>query len=57
VMEEMAPCSNGVVAKIAACSRDVKVRQQNWLLVGRGVMAELAPRLKVSEQTPKMALP
>jgi hypothetical protein len=30
-----------VTAKLAACSRDVKVWQQNWLLVKRGVAAEL----------------
>ena len=36
MMAELAPCWNGVVVKITACSRDVKVRQQNWLLVGRG---------------------
>jgi hypothetical protein len=30
---ELADCLKRLVAKIAACSRDAKVWQQNWLLV------------------------
>jgi hypothetical protein len=41
---------SGLIAKVAAHSKYIKVWQQNWLLVRRykGMMAELAPR-EISE--------